>query len=214
MKTGEDLMKNLSLAWLVLLVPLLVGCEFIFTSSVLSFAQRDPSKMTLEQQINFARDALASGDTGAMTDAYDALKGEAATTSDGDLQLLTGQLAMELCGLSDFLDDILVGDIDFSDTPLNNQTAVETAVAGLDAAYRAEAAVLYTAAESNGADMDATDYLIGAIVLLSQEVATEGSLLAAGDAAETFLGGYLATADPADPSYELIDELNTFLLAI
>jgi hypothetical protein len=217
-------MKHLNLpgpALLFLLLPLFAGCEFVFTGSLFSFAQRDPSKMTFEQQINFAKEALASGDRDAMEDAYDVLEDDAADTSDGDLQLLVAQLAMELCGFSDVLDDVLSGTIDFSGDPTDPGVIsdVDSSVGGLDSSYLEDAADLYTKAEANGADMDATDYLIGAMVLLAKAIDDTASdtlaevdrELPARTAAERLLDGYFATADPDDPSYSLIDEFNTFL---
>ena len=42
------------------MVVLMTGCQAIFTYSPLSFLQRDPSKMSLDQRINFAEQALAT----------------------------------------------------------------------------------------------------------------------------------------------------------
>ena len=193
--------------WTLVLIVLagLLSCEGIFTTSLASPFAGDPSP----------EEALASGDRSAMEDAYKELKDDAASSSDGDEQLLAGQLAMELSGLSDLLYDVLADDIDFSQDEAYNQAAIDAAVADLDSTYLSEAASFYALADTNEADMDATDYLIGGVLLLAAEVESTGTLTAAsGDPAFNFLDAYLATADPADSSYDIVAELRDFCDAL
>lgn len=193
--------------WTLVLIALagLLACEGIFTTSLATPFAGEPTP----------EEALASGNRSAMEDAYKKMKDDAASSSDGDEQLLAGQLAMELSGLSDLFYDVLADDIDFSKDEAYNQAAIDAAVADLDAGYLSEAAAFYSLADANGADMDATDYLIGGVLLLAAEVESTGTLTAAtGDAAFNFLDAYLATADPADASYEIVAELRDFCDAL
>ena len=203
------------------ILALLAGCDAIFTTNLFSWAQRDPANMSLDQRINYAEEALASGDPAAISDAYDAIKGDAAASTDGDLQLLAAQLALELSGLPDIMTDLLdPNGIDFAAgmTPAN-EAALEAVIAGLDAAYLAEAAAFYTQADGNQGSLDATDYLMGALAVLANvTIASGGDItpLVPGDVvvATDLLAGYLATADPADESYDIVNQLQTTLLGL
>ena len=85
-----------ALVFSVLIV--LIGCQAVFTFSPVSFLQRDPSKLSLDQKKTYAEDALASGDSDAMLAAYNAIKDDATGSTDGELNLLAAKLAMELSG--------------------------------------------------------------------------------------------------------------------
>jgi len=69
---------------------LFASCENVFTTSLFSFLQRDPSKLSPEQQVAYGRDALASGDPEAMAEAYGLLK----DSDDPETQLLAADLAL------------------------------------------------------------------------------------------------------------------------
>ena len=65
-------MKNFKYIFLILAIPVLLffmACQDIFTYSPFSGAQRDPSTMTDAQKINYANDALSSGDDEAIEKA-------------------------------------------------------------------------------------------------------------------------------------------------
>jgi hypothetical protein len=65
-------MKTLSyMAGTLLLLFILSGCQDIFTFSPLDILQRDPSTLSKEQQLLYARQALSSGNRSAMEDALD-----------------------------------------------------------------------------------------------------------------------------------------------
>lgn len=69
---------------------LLASCENVFTSSLFSFLQRDPSNLSPEQQVAYGEDALASGDPDRMAEAYEVLK----DSDDPQTQLLAADLAL------------------------------------------------------------------------------------------------------------------------
>ncbi len=69
----------------------------------MEWAQRDPSQLSRSQKINFAQEALASGDRESMKKAYDALK----DTSDPSLQPLAAELAVGAAGVKDALATVL-----------------------------------------------------------------------------------------------------------
>ena len=75
---------------------LLGACERIFTVAPISFLQRNPANLDSDQQIAYARDALAAGDTEAMLAAYDLLR----TTDDPETQILVADLALGIAGIS------------------------------------------------------------------------------------------------------------------
>ncbi len=68
----------------------LVGCQAMFTYSPLKGLQRPPSSMTPAQRLTYAQDALASGDTAAMTAAYQAIMND----PSADAQYTVAQLGI------------------------------------------------------------------------------------------------------------------------
>ncbi len=123
----------------------LTGCELVFTTSPLAFLQRDPSKMSTEQQITYAQNALASGDRDAMAKAFQSLKG----SSNPEVQLLAVDLAVGAAGVEGTLIG-LIADLGADD---GNETAVlDAAVASFsaaDLALIAEAAALLDSADDS-----------------------------------------------------------------
>lgn len=87
-----------------------VGCEQFFTYSPLSFLQRDPSTLPMDQRISYARLALEGGDKETQKDAYNAIKG----SDDPEVQLLASKVAVGASGLNDAIanaaDALLAGD--------------------------------------------------------------------------------------------------------
>jgi hypothetical protein len=198
---------------------LLSGCDAIFTYSALSGLQRDPADMPLDQRVKYAEDALASGDEGAIADAYDAIKDDAASSSDGDLQLLAGELALELSGINDAFDDLI--NMDLGGTMAENETYINQLVASLDASFVSDSAGLYQQADINGGDLSGTDYMLGALAILAAAVAdpAQGNgdvgTLASTDpgvvAAIAFLAAAQAALPPDDPSFALLQDFDDFL---
>jgi hypothetical protein len=195
------------------ILALLAGCDTIFTTSPLSWARRDPDSKSLEQRVNDAKDALASGKRSEIADAYDAIKDDVA--GDGDLELLAAQLTLALSGINDTFDEL--SSIDFTDPFPQTQGYINGVVAALNAAYVHESAVLYGDALADGGDLTATDYIMGAMAMLADAAITAGggdigSLSSAEVAAPLAL---LTTAQaalaPDDPSYTVISQFAAFL---
>lgn len=78
------------LALATALAVMLASCENVFTTSLFSSLQRDPSNLSPEQQVAYGEDALASGDPAAMAEAYEVLK----DSDDPETQLLAADLAL------------------------------------------------------------------------------------------------------------------------
>ncbi len=72
----------------------LPGCEAVFTSAPLAFMQRDPSKLSPDQKMAFAENALASGDAESISVAYAAIADYIDSTS------LSGSQAVEYNGMA------------------------------------------------------------------------------------------------------------------
>lgn len=126
---------------LLLLALLLSGCQEVFTYSLFEGLQRDPSSLPPEQQISFARSALASGDPDAMADIYDEIVDLAA--DDPELYLLAADLAMGASGITNVVDDVLSAD-DPSTLDFN------TVLASVDLVMLANVADNVLAAEAAG----------------------------------------------------------------
>ena len=96
-------MKKISIIIIVVAAFLLLSsCQQIFTYSALeSWAQRDPSGLSDEQQVAYAESALASGDSEAIAAAYLAIAG----SDDPDTNLLASELAFAGSGVSDAIGD-------------------------------------------------------------------------------------------------------------
>src|SRR6056297_3393892 len=82
---------------IVILPILLISCEQMFTYSMFEWAQRDPSNLSDDQQISYAKSVLGSGDKEAMADAYEAIK----DNTDPEVQLLASKLAVGASGLNE-----------------------------------------------------------------------------------------------------------------
>lgn len=200
-----------------LILALLAGCDTIFTASPVSFLQRDPDDMSPEQRTKFAEDALASGDPEAIEDAYDAIKDDASSSTDGDLQLLAAQLALELAGISDVLDDLV--NIDFDATLADNLTYINGLVAAMNATYLGESADFYQQADTNGGGLGGEDYIIGALAILAESTVVDGASnvdnLTSGSPGVVDAIAFLTSGQTAvgadDPSYELMSSFLAFL---
>ncbi len=103
----------------LMLLPLLItSCEQVFTYSVFSWAQRDPSKLSEEQKVAYAESVLGSGDQEALEEAYEAIK----DNEDPEVQLLASEIAVAASGLNEAvekaiedLDSLDSGDADIED---------------------------------------------------------------------------------------------------
>ncbi|HUZ16940.1 MAG TPA: hypothetical protein VMV68_01045 [Spirochaetia bacterium] len=82
---------------------LFVSCQAVFTFSPLKAFAADPSTMSPSQQAAYAQQALASGDTTAMRNAYNAIS----SSTDPSTSLLAAELAFGASGATDVLTQAL-----------------------------------------------------------------------------------------------------------
>ncbi len=196
---------------------LLMGCEYLFTNSPVSFLQRPVSSLSKEQQIEYGKDALASGDTDKMEDAYEVLS---ENTDSKDAQYVAAQLGVELSGISEYL---VAAVADSSSLPSNGDTTeLEAFVAahGLSPAYLVSAAVNMRNAEALGEPLTPLDYVMGSLGLaLGAAQATSGSyfnfgaanLVPAQDMAAEGIAA-VSDLDHSDPAWQLLDAFNAYMI--
>ena len=105
-KSHRVLRRAFLLILLIMTMVFAAGCEAFFTFNVFSGLQRDPASLPPEQQVNYAEEALASGDTEAMKAAYPLIAQQAAADPDDpELQLLAADLAIGASGVNDLIAD-------------------------------------------------------------------------------------------------------------
>ena len=100
------------------------SCQALFTFSPFSALQRNPENLPSEQQVAWAENALASGDTASMAEAYaliaDLLESD---PENAELNLLAVDLAIGGSGLADLLTSI---------DPETGMSSLDDALAGLN----------------------------------------------------------------------------------
>lgn len=189
------------------------GCEEVFTASPLSGLDRDPSDFDLPRKMEYAREALASGDLTYIKKAYDALDAENST--DGEVCLLTAKCAMELAGMPDLFyamyDEDNSNGIQLSGSP--DTAALDNFANGLNKTYLSAAAVNYIFAVADNADMNATDYFFAGMCALFDS-STGDILNADPDPANNLLlisMNMFAEGPVYDGLFEFTDWINTTL---
>lgn len=159
MKTRVKLYKNgiIFFGAAALALPLLfAGCEEFFTTSPLSWAQRDPSNLSTEQQIAYAEFALGSGDTQKLKDAYNAIK----DSDDPEVQYLASQVAIGASGFDDALDLALSGET------VTEQDIMDS----LDGDWLNNSITSFDSAVAGGAEVASEDYLATSAAILVNSV--------------------------------------------
>lgn len=140
----------------------LFGCEQIFTYTPFEFLQRPLGSLTPEQQLQYGQDALESGDTGAMQDAYDVLSGE---TGSGEAQYLAAELAVELSGMSDFLLEVAAGTALLPDA--SDSSSLDAFITDqIDVQLFIDAAENLQNAQALGVELEPADILMGGLGLV------------------------------------------------
>ncbi|GEM_PF-1747224 len=115
-KNNSSVGKTIKGMLFFLLLPLiLTSCEQVFTYSVFSWAQRDPSNLSKEQKVSYAQSVLGSGDQESMSEAYEAIK----DNQDPEVQLLASELAIGASGLNEAVENA-IEDLDSIDSGDNN----------------------------------------------------------------------------------------------
>jgi hypothetical protein len=184
----------------------LSGCEGVFTTSLLSFMQRDPANLSPSQQVQYGEDALASGDPAAMASAYEVLK----DSTDPETQLLAADLALGAVELESAVAAAVAGIAAGDDT----ETTLEEVLAGFsaeDLAMMEEAAALVDAADAT-ATPTPEQYAFAAIGLLAVAASDAGGDIASIPAnspdlgqATSFLNAAVAQLQASGESTDLLD---------
>jgi hypothetical protein len=196
---------------LLLAALLLGGCEQVFTFSPVSFLQRPASSMTPAQQIAFGQQALASGDTTKMAEAYTALS---ANASSKDAQYTAAQIGVELSGAPQLLVEALSGSVTVPTTPEEVTSLLATSALSPD--YLIGAANNLVTAASLGETLGTTDLAMAAVgraFAAAQE--PDGSFsfdsatwtpeqVSLGNEAQALAQAAAASVPPSDPLYALI----------
>lgn len=206
----------------VLAVSLIIlGCEQVFSTNLFTGLERDPSKLSLDQQIVYAQNALASGDPDKMAKAYDALSDSIEGTDDPELNLLAADLALGASELSSVFDDIAgiaLGD----DTDLSSQDDLAAGLDGtlgsVDYSYVAEAQAQIDAAVANGGEVSEEQYLLVTMGLIMQAASGAGSVSNLDDGNTTAIEAWVVTAN-ADlqargESSDYLTDLESFLTGL
>lgn len=115
MKINDNIWRQIGTAGLfLLLIFIFSGCQAAFTYSPVAFLKRNPVNLTEDEKIQYAEYALAGGDETAIAAIYDVLKEEAVDSTDADLTFMAAQLALDLSGMPEVLDEILTSFIDLA----------------------------------------------------------------------------------------------------
>lgn len=173
------------------------SCEMVFTTSPLAFLQRDPARLSPEQQLTFGRDALASGDRDQMAEAFELLK----ESDDPDIQLLAGQLGIAASGLEAAVYGALPEIIAAADDQAALQAVLDETLEGFsedDLQMMGEAAALVAAAEGS-VTPSAEQYVFAAVALIAVAAEQHGGV------------GRLERVEEGDPGYADVEQAKAFL---
>jgi hypothetical protein len=203
MNANKNRLRACLVGWACILV--FTGCEAIFTTSPLSFLQRDPSKLSDEQKIAWAEAAWASGDEEAMAEAYAAIADLATGSSDPELTYLAANLALELSGVPGIVDSILA-DVD---NLVVDAALLNPILSAVDAAYVAAAAGFFQDTLANGPDtLTGTDLIMGSLCLAYDDAIDSGTDFTppiVGDFSATH--AFIAAADTLVPDDETAQDI-------
>jgi hypothetical protein len=165
-KTRKPLLR---FAAALLIVPiflmLLGGCEQIFTYSPLTWAQRDPSNLPIEQRIAYAEAALSGGDAATLKAAYDAIK----NNTDPDVQYLAAKVAVGASGLNEAVSTA------FSSVDSIEDLNPDEILDSIDSTWITNAETSLLSAHINGAHIAAEDYLTVTAMLLIKDAKANGN---------------------------------------
>jgi len=196
----------------------LLGCEQVFTYSPVAFLQRPPSALSAAQQLEYAQDALASGDKAAMTAAYDILKTQ---TTNTESQYVAAQLGVELSGVSELFMGVVDGSVTLTVGQSSDITGFLADHPELEPEYLIQAAAYMQNAEGRTEGLTTLDYVIGSLgMALGAAEQPDGTFdFSAADAtmladAQSFAQVALtntAGLDTTDPLYQFVDGYVAYL---
>ncbi|RKX80054.1 MAG: hypothetical protein DRP87_01040 [Spirochaetes bacterium] len=150
----------------IITVVLFISCQAVFTFSPFQFLQRDPSKLPDEQKEAYARNALASGDSEQMAEAYEAINQMLQDNpNDPDLNLLAADLASGASGLNSMISSLDVeGGLD----------SLNEALESLNPEMLASIPVHVTVAENNDGNVSQSQYINAGVAIIANEAIEAG----------------------------------------
>ncbi len=190
---------RLALVIVAALLSLLLGsCEKFFTTNLLSGLKRDPANLSPEQQVQYAQQALTSGDAAAMKSAFDAL------TSGGTSNMTTEQkvLAVQCAnGAMDIQSQITTIAAEYDSDPNAANDLINQIAAGIDTTLVTSMKTILNDLSSDpvnspAAGIGASDYALAAISVgllavktTTGDVTTVSSANADVQLAQSYFGG-------------------------
>ena len=191
-------MKKITVVIVVFITIVFSGCQAVFTYSPFSFLQRDISSRPVEVQVSRAREALSSGDTEQMAEAYEIVEGLLETSDDPELFLLAADLAFGASGMTEVFTSVLQDmDTITESTPEDFEEVLKT----LKVDLIAEGAAHVQAAVDADAEVTDTQYIIAGAALLTSAVEKAGGFEEVGELTE------------GDEGYEELKDAEEFLEA-
>jgi len=155
----------------VLLAALFTGCQAVFTYSPFTFLERDLSTRPAVEQVARARDALGSGDSAQMAEAYEAIQVLLETSDDPELYLLAADLAFGASGMTEVFASALQNlDTITESTPEDLEAVLDS----LNVELITEGVSYVEAAIDAAAEVTDTQYIIAGAALLTSAVEKAG----------------------------------------
>jgi hypothetical protein len=152
---------------LIFTMILAAGCEGFFTFNLFSGLQRDPASLSPEQQVSYAEEALASGNSEAMQAAYPLIAAQAAANPDDpELQLLAADLAIGTSGVNDMIADF--------DPDTATAADLNEVLADVDVATLGQVEGYVQTAEAAGGTPSDSQYANAAAAIVVQEASEAG----------------------------------------
>jgi len=206
---------------------MLSACQAIFTYSPMSPLQRDPKTLSDEQKINYAREALASGDKESVEKAYDAVS-EMADKDDADAETisLAADLAIEASGTSDTVNSLLSAGLSEESDEEEITTKIDDALTKMDTTYASKASKHIEDLEAKGEKPTTTQYVMTAVTMAASVAKDAGGISSLDDnnsseltqeqqdtinKASDYIDKAIAQADETGESSDLISQFSGML---
>jgi hypothetical protein len=174
-------MKKIFLLTVIASAVLFTACQAVFTYSPFTFLQRDISNRPAEVQVSRAREALGSGDTAQMAEAYEIIEKLLETEDDPELSLLAADLAFGASGMTEVFTSALQDmDTITESTPEDLQEVLEN----LNVDLISEGAGHIQTAVDAGAEVTDTQYIIAGAALFTSAVEKAGGFEQVGELVE------------------------------
>jgi hypothetical protein len=202
-RRGLIFLAGPAVALLAMLLVSLAGCQAVFTYTPLTFLQRPPSSLPPAQQLEYAQNALASGDKSAMAAALLVIQNDPSPAA----QYTAAELGIEVSGVPQLLLDVVNGTQNL--TSESSIAAYMNGTSGVQPGYLIDAAArVANLAATDPSALQPMDYVYGALGLALDAADTNGTIdfttIVPGDpkptAALAFINTAIATLPPGDPT--------------